>query len=253
MVSSITEAKQLKAPNVCMLDLSDHPSYDVGKTNMDFYSCYLHNYWRSSNSCGDIHDIHFPFRLKADPLNCGDSENCTCPPDYFNTAIITSIFGRALTPKYHYLKSTSGTITTVEYHDPFVPIIYINCLAPVNSSRYTPFSNSLQSHSYIAIGRDMLISDLAENCSVEMMALASLSQGLSRDNTTYIRAAICRSYILILSLATFFFIKISIPNYLTLGLQNCTPQMIVLCDYGDKICCGILNLDCSSGVAMQKT
>lgn len=25
MVSSITEAKQLKAPDVCMLDLSDHP------------------------------------------------------------------------------------------------------------------------------------------------------------------------------------------------------------------------------------
>ncbi|WMV20703.1 hypothetical protein MTR67_014088 [Solanum verrucosum] len=149
MVSSITEAKQLKAPDVCMLDLSDHPRYDVGKTNMDFYSFYLHNYWRSSNSCGDIHDIHFPFRLKADPLNCGDSEfELDChrnheelyfswtPPDYFNTSIITSIFGRALTPKYHYLKSTSGTITTVEYHDPFVPIIYINCLAPVNSSRY---------------------------------------------------------------------------------------------------------------------
>ncbi|KAG5617205.1 hypothetical protein H5410_017029 [Solanum commersonii] len=158
---------------------------------MDFYSCYLHNYWRSSNSCGDIHDIHFPFRLKADPLNCGDSEfeldchrNRTVrneelyfswtPPDYFNTSIITSIFGRALTTKYHYLKSTSGTITTVEYHDPFVPIIYINCLAPVNSSRYVETT-------YIAIGRDMLISDLAENCSVEMMALASLSQGLSRD------------------------------------------------------------------------
>lgn len=50
-----------------------------------------------------------------------------------------------------------------------------------DSQHKTPFSNSLQSHSYIAIGRDMLISDLAENCSVEMMALASLSQGLSRD------------------------------------------------------------------------
>ncbi|XP_055826228.1 uncharacterized protein LOC129894552 [Solanum dulcamara] len=195
------------------------------------------NITRCTSSCGDIHDIHFPFRLKADPLNCGDSKfeldcqknrtvislnlrryyvleinyyefllraidpglehrmrNCTSPPDYFNTSIITSIFARALTPKYHYLKSTSGTITTVEYHDRNIPIIYINCLAPVNSSRYvettfcgsqhkTPFSNSSQSHSYIAIGQDMSISDLAENCSVEMMALAS-SQGLSRDNTS---------------------------------------------------------------------
>uniref|UniRef100_M1AII7 Uncharacterized protein n=1 Tax=Solanum tuberosum TaxID=4113 RepID=M1AII7_SOLTU len=30
MVSSITEAKQLKAPDVCMLDLSDHPRCDYG-------------------------------------------------------------------------------------------------------------------------------------------------------------------------------------------------------------------------------
>ncbi|KAK6794610.1 hypothetical protein RDI58_008063 [Solanum bulbocastanum] len=29
MVSSITEAKQLKAPNACMLDLNDHPSLSL--------------------------------------------------------------------------------------------------------------------------------------------------------------------------------------------------------------------------------
>ncbi|KAJ8554321.1 hypothetical protein K7X08_024999 [Anisodus acutangulus] len=149
------------------------------------------NIIQCASSCGDIHDISFPFRLKADPLNRRfQTRNCTLP-DYFKTSVpSTSTFDRALTVEYHYLKSTSGTAVTVEYHDRNVPIIYVNCLAPVNSSHYvetnfcgSPFSNSSQGHSYVAIGQGMSISDLAENCGVETVAWAS-SHGISGDNTS---------------------------------------------------------------------
>lgn len=136
-------------------------------------------------------DYH-EFLIRAvDPGLEHQTRNCTSPPDYFNTSVpSTSTFDRALTAEYHYLKSTSGTAVTVKHHDRNIPIIYVNCLAPVNSSRYvettfcgTPFSNSSQSHSYVIIGQNMSISDLAENCSVEMVAWAS-SHGLSGDNTS---------------------------------------------------------------------
>ncbi|XP_033510174.1 rust resistance kinase Lr10-like [Nicotiana tomentosiformis] len=196
------------------------------------------NITQCASSCGDIHNISFPFRLKADPHNCGDSRfeldclknrtvislnskryyvleinyrefliraidpglehhtrNCTSFPDHLNTSVpSTSTFARDLTVELLYQKSTSGTIIDVKYHDRNIPIIYVNCLAPVNSSRYvettfcgsknkTYFSNSSQSHSYVAIGQDMSVSDLAENCSVEMVAWAS-ARGLSGDNTS---------------------------------------------------------------------
>ncbi|KAJ8554320.1 hypothetical protein K7X08_024998 [Anisodus acutangulus] len=175
------------------------------------------NITQCSSSCGDIHNINFPFRLKADPGNCGDSRfqldcqnnrtvislnsrkynvleinydkfliraidpglehqsrNCTSFPNYFTTTYPSS--------------STFGEIY------PNIPVIYVNCLATVNSSRYvdttfcgsqnkTSSSNSSQSQSYVAIGQDMSISDLAENCRVEMVGWAS-ARGLSGDNTS---------------------------------------------------------------------
>ncbi|XP_060202767.1 uncharacterized protein LOC132631188 [Lycium barbarum] len=208
------------------------------------------NITQCASSCGAVHEISFPFRLKADPLNCGDSRfeldcqnnrtvislnprryyvleinyhvfliraidpglkhqtrNCTSFPDYFDTSVPrTSTFGRALTAEYHYLKSTSGAAVIIEYHERNIPIINVNCLAPVNSLRYvettycgsqhkTPFLNTSQSHSCFAIGQDMSISDLAEKCSWEMVAWAS-AHGLSGDNTSLsdIHAALTYGY-----------------------------------------------------------
>ncbi|PHU23229.1 hypothetical protein BC332_08336 [Capsicum chinense] len=130
------------------------------------------------------------YLIKAiDPGLEHQTRNCTSLPDYVNRSVpSTSTFARVLTPQYQYQQS--GTAVTVAYHDRNVPIIYVNCLAPVNSSHYveTTFcnstsSNSSQSHSYVTIGQDMSISDLAENRSVQMVAW-SLSHGLSGDNTS---------------------------------------------------------------------
>ncbi|KAM3247746.1 rust resistance kinase Lr10 [Capsicum annuum] len=178
-----------------------------------------------SSSCGNIHNINFPFRLKTDPGNCGDSRfeleclnnrtvisfdsrkynvleinydefliraidpglehqnrNCTSFPNYFTAA-------------YPYTPTFDSGVE-------IIPIIYVNCLATVNSSRYvettfcgsqnkTSISNSSQSRSYVAVGQDMSISDLAEGCSVEKVGWAT-ARGVSRDNTslTSIEAAL---------------------------------------------------------------
>lgn len=167
------------------------------------------NTTQCSSSCGDIHNINFPFRLKSGPGNCGDSRfeldclnnrtiirldsrnynvleinydefliraidpglehqssNCTFTPNYFTTNYLSS-------------STFDSSVSTT-------PVIYVNCLAAVNSSRYveTTFCGSQnKTHSYVAIGQDMSISDLAESCRVEMVGWASAS-GISRDNTS---------------------------------------------------------------------
>ncbi|XP_009592347.1 rust resistance kinase Lr10-like [Nicotiana tomentosiformis] len=171
---------------------------------------------RCTSSCSDIH-IRFPFRLRADPQNCGDSR---FQLDCQNNRTVISLESRkynvleinydkflirAIDPGLvnqtsnctsfpNYFTTNVPSTSPFDYFAPNIPIIYVNCLATVDSSRYvkttfcgsqnkTSFFNSSQSHSYVAIGEDMSITDLAENCSMEIVAWAS-ARGLSGDNTT---------------------------------------------------------------------
>lgn len=176
------------------------------------------NTTQCSSSCGDIHNINFPFRLKADPGNCGDSRyelDCQNKRTVislnsrkynvleinYDTFLIRVIDpglehqSRNCTSFPNYFTTTYPDTSTFGYGVSIIPVIYVNCLATVNSSRYveTTFcrsqnqtsatSNSSRSHSYVAIGQDMSISDLAESCSVEKVAWAS-ARGLSGDNSS---------------------------------------------------------------------
>ncbi|MCD9638151.1 hypothetical protein HAX54_021925 [Datura stramonium] len=176
------------------------------------------NTTQCSSSCGDIHNINFPFRLKADPGNCGDSRyELDCQNNRtiislnsrkynvleinYDTFLIRVIDPglehqrRNCTSFPNYFTTTYPDTPTFGYGVSIIPVIYVNCLATVNSSRYveTTFcgsqnqtsttSNSSQSHSYVAIGQDMSISDLAESCSLEKVAWAS-AIGLSGDNSS---------------------------------------------------------------------
>ncbi|XP_016450857.2 rust resistance kinase Lr10-like [Nicotiana tabacum] len=174
------------------------------------------NTTRCSSSCGDIH-ISFPFRLRVDPQNCGDSRfqlDCqnnrtviSLESKKYNVLEINydNFYIRAIDPGLmnqttnctifpNYFTTDVPSTSPFDYFAPNIPIIYVNCLATVNSSRYvkttfcgsknkTLVSNSSQSHSYVAIGEDMSISDLAESCSVEIVAWAS-ARGLSGNNTS---------------------------------------------------------------------
>ncbi|CAN4087609.1 unnamed protein product [Withania somnifera] len=171
------------------------------------------NTTQCSSSCGNIHNINFPFRLKSDSGYCGDSRYQL---DCQNNRTVISFNSR----KYHVLEinydqyfiraidpglesqssnctSFPNYFTTAYPYTPtfdigvsVFPIIYVNCLATVNSSRYVDSTfcgsqnkTSSQSHNYVVIGQDMSISDLAESCSVETVGWAS-ARGLSGDNTS---------------------------------------------------------------------
>ncbi|KAL3342238.1 hypothetical protein AABB24_026321 [Solanum stoloniferum] len=162
-----------------------------------------------SSSCGDIHNINFPFRLKSDPGNCGDSRfqlDCqnnrtviTFNSRKYNVLEINydEFLIRATDPGLehknssctsspNYLTTSYPYSSTFDFGISIIPIIYVNCLATVNSSRYveTTFCGSQnQSHTYVVIGEGMLISDLAESCRVEMVGWGS-ARGLSGDNTS---------------------------------------------------------------------
>ncbi|KAM3381840.1 hypothetical protein P3S68_007413 [Capsicum galapagoense] len=172
------------------------------------------NITQCSSSCGDIHNINFPFRLKADPGNCGDSRfELDCQNSHtvisFNSRKYNVLeinydqyLIRAIDPGLEHQGSNCTSfpnyyITTFPYNPPFdssfeiIPVIYVNCLVTVNSSRYveTTFcgsqskSSDSQSYSYVVIGKHMSISDLAESCRVEMVAWAS-GRGVSGYNSS---------------------------------------------------------------------
>lgn len=162
-----------------------------------------------SSSCGDIHNINFPFRLKSDPGNCGDSRfelDCqnnrtviTFDSRKYNVLEINydEFLIRAIDPGLEH--KNSNCTSSPNYHTtsyPFsstfdfgisiIPIIYVNCSATANSSRYveTTFCGSQsQSHTYVAVGEGMLISDLVASCRLEMVGWVS-ARGLSGDNTS---------------------------------------------------------------------
>ncbi|XP_016445100.1 rust resistance kinase Lr10-like isoform X2 [Nicotiana tabacum] len=181
------------------------------------------NVTHCTSSCGDIHNISFPFRLKADPHNCGDSRfELDCQNNRTVISLSTFISSdagiynvleinydnfiiRAIDPGVEHQISRNCTTSpnnfrmfapTASAFDSISsnrPILYVNCLATVKSSSYveTTFcgsqnkttTTSSESHSYLTTGQDMTISDLAENCSVEMVAWTS-ARGLSVDNNS---------------------------------------------------------------------
>lgn len=74
-----------------------------------------------------------------------------------------------------------------------IPIVFINCLAPTNSSIYVKsafcgnrrntFSNSSESYSYVIVGGYTRLSDLEDSCTVDRVFPAS-SHRIMRDNSS---------------------------------------------------------------------
>ncbi|XP_060203833.1 rust resistance kinase Lr10-like [Lycium barbarum] len=174
------------------------------------------NITHCTSSCGDIHNISFPFRLETDPQNCGDYRfELACQNNrtvislesrkyYVREINYDKYLIRAIDPDLRHHQISSNCTNLPKYLDMLapatstfldvglnIPIVYFNCSAPAEFPRYveTTFCSSQnktsysQSHSYVAIGQDMPVSDLAENCSVKMVTWGS-AQGLSGDNTS---------------------------------------------------------------------
>lgn len=166
------------------------------------------------SSCGNMHDITYPFRLRGDPKNCGDSDfELDCQN---NHAILT------LNSKRFYVQAIDYDNFTIRVVDPGldnnnscslpvnsailyddvpslvytqildynVPVVFINCLTPVNISRYVDISfcsrngstSSSSAFNYVVVGNER-ISDLADSCGIDKQTRVSI-RGPMRDYTS---------------------------------------------------------------------
>ncbi|XP_024199474.1 rust resistance kinase Lr10 [Rosa chinensis] len=177
------------------------------------------------SSCGDIHNISYPFRLNDDPKKCGDQRySLSCEN---NVTVLHSYSG-----KYYVLAINYGnyTIQVVDANvrkgncssiprnslasynfsdeDPYdihtlkgtdywgyttlelsKPIIFMTCeTRPVNSYLYmdtAPCINATSGHSFVITG-GLSVSDLWDSCLIELMVLTSSSIGTKDTNSSYI-------------------------------------------------------------------
>ncbi|BFG21129.1 hypothetical protein CerSpe_074030 [Prunus speciosa] len=157
-------------------------------------------------SCGNIHNISYPFRLKHDPEHCGNARytlscenNITLldlpPSGKYHVQAINYLYRtiRLVDPG---LKKNNCSSMPQNFPPPLrlpysaydmsvyplsTPVFYIKCSNPVNSSLYVDTAPCLninasslvqqKTYSYVKVG-DMKVGDLNEGCSAEWVALA---------------------------------------------------------------------------------
>ncbi|KAG5558804.1 hypothetical protein RHGRI_008683 [Rhododendron griersonianum] len=186
----------VKKPLLLLLVLLFSVTCSYGNQNQQFI-----------NSCGDIHNISFPFQLQGDPsITCNDN-NFTLSCDENNRTVLSLLFGK------YYVKSidyTSQSILLVDvgfqYHDicsSFPPssltpsdlfygspyrmwdassVVFLSCENPVQyPSIYinkTGYCNSTRDNSgngyySYAMAGDVSVRDIADSCFLEAFYLSS--------------------------------------------------------------------------------
>lgn len=163
------------------------------------------------SSCGNLDNITYPFRLRDDPKNCGDSDfELDCQNNhpiltlnskrFYVQAISYGNFTiRVVDPGLDNNNSCSLPINSAiryddvpsllysEFLDYNVPVVFVNCLNPVNYSRYVDISfcgsrngengtvpsNSSALYNYVVVGNEK-ISDLADSCGINRLTTVSI-------------------------------------------------------------------------------
>ncbi|CAI9767984.1 unnamed protein product [Fraxinus pennsylvanica] len=151
-------------------------------------------------SCGSITNISYPFRLRGDLENCGDSSyELACENNrtilYLNSSrfFVQSISYnnysiRVLDPGLEKTSCASFPINNLmslesDVFYPYfflinTPIIYIHCEAPAKSPFYVDTcicskNISPQKYSYLVVGNEVRFADLEDSCSIDTMAWIS--------------------------------------------------------------------------------
>ncbi|KAM5551327.1 hypothetical protein ABKV19_026249 [Rosa sericea] len=172
------------------------------------------------SSCGDIHNISYPFRLNDDPKKCGAQRytlscenNLTVLHLYSGKYYVLAInYGNATIrvvdanirkgncssiPRNSlasYNFSDEDPYSTYNFRDEVSfelskPIIFMTCeTRPVNSYLYmdtSPCINATSGHSFVITG-GLSVSDLWDSCRIELMVLTSSSIGTKDMNSSYI-------------------------------------------------------------------
>ncbi|PQM36957.1 LEAF RUST 10 DISEASE-RESISTANCE LOCUS RECEPTOR-LIKE PROTEIN KINASE-like 2.4 isoform X2 [Prunus yedoensis var. nudiflora] len=159
------------------------------------YSC--------ASSCGNIHNISYPFRLNRDPEHCGDSRymlhcdnNVTVLHLYSGKYLVLALNYDHTTiqvvdpgleknncssiPRYPLANSnfSQGGL----YNSSSQSVTFIKCANPVSSSLYVvtaPCINNLSKTGYVKLG-STAASDLEDGCSIEWTTM--MSKSLYKEN-----------------------------------------------------------------------
>ncbi|VVA36709.1 PREDICTED: rust resistance kinase Lr10 [Prunus dulcis] len=155
------------------------------------------NYRCAPSSCGNIHNISYPFRLNRDPEHCGDSRY-TLHCDN-NVTVLHLYSGKYLVLALNY---DDKTIRVVDpgleknncssiprypvansnfsmgdlYGSSSQSVTFITCANPMSSSLYlvtAPCINNLSRTAYVKV--DITSSDLEDGCSIEWTTMMSKS------------------------------------------------------------------------------
>ncbi|XP_065868110.1 rust resistance kinase Lr10-like [Euphorbia lathyris] len=173
-----------------------------------FHSCYSQtSYTCPPSSCGDLHNITFPFRLKTDPQNCGFPSSAFELSCENNQTVLSLYAGKYLVQAINYTDFTirvvdasvnqnscssipqySLTGANFTSYDPYVwftpywnfdskpakLIVFMKCDNPVNSVKYVETAPCVnRSYSYV-MDNFTSVADVENSCSVELMVVSRL-------------------------------------------------------------------------------
>ncbi|KAL6189853.1 hypothetical protein ACLB2K_036254 [Fragaria x ananassa] len=158
------------------------------------------------SSCGDIHNISYPFRLQQDPEHCGDL-NHTLECDHNNITVL-----RLFSQEY-YVKAINYDNSTIRVVDPGLEknncsslprfplseynfrnsswqpdnsVIFLKCANPVNSSRYVSTAPCINSEMYgYAVPGNISTGDVENVCTVYWMGLTTWMPFEEDGNVSY--------------------------------------------------------------------
>ncbi|KAM5550746.1 LEAF RUST 10 DISEASE-RESISTANCE LOCUS RECEPTOR-LIKE PROTEIN KINASE-like 2.5 [Rosa sericea] len=162
------------------------------------------------SSCGDVHNISYPFRLQQDPKHCGGQEffiTLECHNnipvlrlfsheyylkaiDYDNTTIRVVDPGLeknncSSLPRFPLTRSDFSYDSSVRFWPPYsanTPVTFLKCANPVNSSLYVNTASCIKSKGYgYCIPGRMSLEDVENGCSVYSMGMIISMHGKDRN------------------------------------------------------------------------
>ncbi|PQQ00439.1 LEAF RUST 10 DISEASE-RESISTANCE LOCUS RECEPTOR-LIKE PROTEIN KINASE-like 2.4 isoform X2 [Prunus yedoensis var. nudiflora] len=209
------------------------------------------NYRCAPSSCGNIHNISYPFRLNRDPEYCGDSRytlhcdnNVTVLHLYSGKYLVLALNYDNTTIQVvdpgleknncssipHYPVANSNFSTGDLYYPLSQTVTFIKCANPVSSSLYVataPCIKNLNRTGYVLVGYTTT-SHLKDGCSIEWTTMTSESlYNENYQNFSYTHNALTHGFSLYYYSSGFAFVECGPHQWTPIG-NKCIPGILRL-------------------------
>lgn len=178
------------------------------------------NHHCSPSSCGKIHNISYPFRLKDDPKHCGNERyTLSCENNNtilylysgkynvetinYNNYTIRLVDSNFLKGNCSFIPLYSLTHSNFSYSDPYSTVLYrqtspsillletrifMTCENPVNSPLYIDtapcITTKRQHYSYVMVPGNLTVDRMEDSCRIELVVMSSWMRKNKKKNTT---------------------------------------------------------------------